>query len=177
MQNAADFSTAESRTFFDYWQSRPKEGRVVPDRTHFDPLAIRQLMPMTVMVEYESVQEATFRYAGSAITDIVGFDPTKKKYLDLLEDEAMAGFLAASEPMISVPCGGSFLVKVRAATGYTMKCEALELPLFNEKAGTWIVLALISIREIVGMHSGSDFKILEIGRGNWIDVGAGVPAS
>ena len=177
MDKAADFRTAESRTFFDYWQSLPKEGGLVPDRKHFDPLAIRQLMPMTVMVEYQSLHEATFRYAGSKLVDILGFDPTKKKYLDLLEDKALAGFLAASEPLISVPCGGYFPITVQASTGYTLKCEALDLPLRNEKAGTWIVLALITVEGTSGMHRNPDFRILDIGAGSWIDIGAGVPAA
>ncbi|MEP0707299.1 MAG: PAS domain-containing protein [Parvibaculum sp.] len=169
--------TRESREFFEYWQSLPKEGGLVPDRRHFDPLAIRRLMPMMVMVEYDRIETATFRYAGSRLTEILGFDPTKKKYLDLLEQDAMESFLAASGPMITLPCGGVFSITLRTATGYTKKCEALDLPLYNEKAGTWIVLALISIRETVDMHGGNEFRIAEIGEGNWIDIGAGVPAS
>ncbi|MEP2828152.1 PAS domain-containing protein [Parvibaculum sp.] len=177
MNTATAFRTDDSRKFFDYWQSLPREKGLVPDRKHFDPLAIRQLMPMTVMVEYKSLEAATFRYAGSKLVEILGFDPTKKEYLDLLEKGAMAGFLAASEPLISVPCGGVFPVTVQAATGYTLKCEALDLPLVNEKAGTWIVLALISVDRTAGMHREKEFKILEIGEGSWIDIGAGLPAS
>ena len=44
-------------------QSLPKDGGLVPDRRHFDPLAIRRLMPMMVMVEYDRIETATFRYA------------------------------------------------------------------------------------------------------------------
>lgn len=176
MDAAIDFSTGESREFFDYWQSLPREDGVVPDRKDFDPLAIRRLMPMIVMIEYEeSLEATTFRYAGSKLTELLGFDPTKKKYLDLLEQKAVDSFRAASEPLISVPCGGVFPLTVQAATGYTMKCEALDLPLYNSRAGTWIVLALISIGEICGVHWTKEFRIVDIGEGQWIDIGAGIP--
>ena len=177
MDALAPFHADESRSFFDYWQGLPRHGRVVPDRKDFDPLAIRRLMPMTVMVEYDGLEAATFRFAGSKLVEILGFDPTKKKYLDLLEEQALGGFMAASEPLITIPCGGSFPVTVQAATGYTLKCEALDQPLYNEKARSWIVLALISVMEISGMHGKNDFKILEIGKGRWIDLGAGIPES
>lgn len=85
---------------------------------------------MMVMVEYGDLESATFRFAGTKLTEVLGFDPTKKKYLDL--------------------------------------------PLFNGKAGTWIVMAVMSVREVSGLHGDDDFRILEIGEGEWIDIGAGV---
>lgn len=173
---AATFRTEESRQFLQYWIGLPRDGNIVPDRKHFDPLAIRSLMPMTVMVEYDGVPEARFRYAGSRLTEMLGFDPTKKKYLDVLEQKAVDSFRAASEPLISIPCGGIFPLTVQAATGYTLKCEALDLPLYNERAGTWIILALVSVREVCDMHFTKEFRIVEIGEGEWIDIGAGTPA-
>ena len=169
------FGTDESLQFFDYWRALPRDDGIVPDRRHFDPLAIRRLMPMMVMVEYADLESATFRFAGTKLTEVLGFDPTKKKYVDLLEQDAMGSFIAASEPLITVPCGGRFPITIQAATGYTLKCEALDLPLFNGKTGTWIVMALMSVREVAGLHGGEDFRILEIGEGEWIDIGAGVP--
>ncbi|MBX3503926.1 MAG: PAS domain-containing protein [Parvibaculum sp.] len=171
------FQTDESLRFFNYWNGLPREGAVVPDRRHFDPLSIRDLTPMMVMVEYESLQSAQFRYAGSKLTEIMGFDPTRKNYLDLLKEEAFQSFFAASEPLIGYPCGGRFPIKVQAATGYVIQCEALDLPLYNERSANWIIMALMSIVEVVGIHDERDFRILEIGAGEWIDIGAGCPAS
>lgn len=175
MDAAPGFNTSESSRFFDYWRSLPRRAANVPDRRDFDPLAIRDLTPMMVMVEYESLERAEFRYAGSKLTEILGFDPTRKNYLDLLKAESFQSFFAASEPLISYPCGGRFPIEVQAATGYTIRCEALDLPLYNERSSTWIVMALISVVEVAGLHDEREFRILNIGEGEWIDIGAGTP--
>lgn len=177
MDAAPDFNTSESARFFDYWRSLPRDDAVAPDRRHFDPLAIRDLTPMMVMVEYQMLERAEFRYAGSKLTEILGFDPTRKNYLDLLKEEAFQSFFAASEPLISYPCGGRFPIKVQAATGYVIQCEALDLPLYNERSASWIIMALISIVDVVETHTERDFRILEIGNGEWIDIGAGTPGA
>ncbi|MBA4210395.1 MAG: hypothetical protein C0454_12780 [Parvibaculum sp.] len=177
MDAAPEFNTSESFRFFDYWRGLPREGTVVPDRRHFDPLAIRDLTPMMVMVEYQTLERAEFRYAGSKLTEILGFDPSRWNYLELLKEEAFQSFFAASEALIGYPCGGRFPIKVQAATGYVLQCEALDLPLYNERSASWIIMALISVVEVAGLHTEKDFRILDIGEGEWIDIGAGVPGA
>ncbi|MEQ8281129.1 MAG: PAS domain-containing protein [Parvibaculum sp.] len=168
------FHARDCQRFFEYWKGLPKNG-VAPDRSAFDPVAIRDLTPMMVMVEYQTLETAHFRYAGSKLTEILGFDPTRSRYLDLLEESAVGSFFNASLPMLHVPCGGRFNIKTQSATGYFMNCEAVDLPFVNSRDGTWIVMALIGILGITGMHDERSFRILEIENSEWIDIGAGLP--
>ncbi|ABS64771.1 protein of unknown function DUF1457 [Parvibaculum lavamentivorans DS-1] len=176
MSNAATFHSRDCARFFGYWNSLPKRG-LVPDRNAFDPVAIRDLMPMIVMIEYNDRQPAVFRYAGSGLTEILGYDPTRRPYLELLKDDAISSFFEASEPMMATPCGGRFGITVQAATGYVLECEALDLPFCNEREGSWIIMALVGVLGVVGMHDEEKVQILEIGAGEWIDIGAGLPRS
>lgn len=165
---------AGAETTFDYWKSLPKTG-LVPDRSSFDVLQIARAMPDLMMVEYISDREAHFRYAGTRVTDCLGFDPTKRSYLELLAPDAFDQYLEATRAVLTTPCAAKFNVIAQAATGYVMKFEVMDFPLLNKAADTAIILAHVSMVETVDYTGDMNFRIREIVPLSWYDIGAGVP--
>jgi len=170
------FSHPETKQFFQYWNSLPKSG-FVPDRADFDPLAIHKIMPRILMVEYFSPEDVVFRMVGTGITEDIGFDPTKRSYLSLLEDSAFGAFRSASDAIFSTPCGGHFLVTAQSAKGYLVDFDVLDLPMTNRAANSNIIVAHLAQVCVRGMVPMGTFRIKEIQSAGWIDIGAGVPAT
>ena len=174
MVDDAEFRLESSRQFFDYWNGLPKDG-ILPDRTSFNPVRIRHLMPDVIMVEYPNLDDARFRLVGTRVSEHLNFDPTNKNYMDLLAEEAVEPFRFVSSMLLATPCGGRFTILARAATGYVLKIELTDLPMTNQAAGTQIVLAHAPVLEVTDMHEDHDFRILDIQPEAWIDIGAGTP--
>lgn len=168
------FRLEGSQRFFEYWNSLPKDGHL-PDRTSFNPVHIRHLMPDIVMVEYPSVDEAHFRLAGTRLAEHLDFDPTNHSYMDLLVEDAVDAFRFVSSVMLATPCGGYFTITVRAASGYVLKLELTDLPMTNKAAGTQIVLAYAPVLDVMDRQDEGSFRILDIVPQAWIDIGAGMP--
>ncbi|MBI1260466.1 MAG: PAS domain-containing protein [Rhizobiales bacterium] len=168
------FQLEESRTFFEYWQSLPREG-LLPDRKSFNPAAIYKLMPEVLMVEFPKEGAPVFRYVGSKLTERVGFDPTQQEYLQFLNPESLGDFFAITETMLNTPCAGILTAGVQAATGWHMRCEATDVPMMHTTNHSLILVSHMPILEVTGSHDSDTFAITELGVAQWIDIGAGIP--
>lgn len=169
------FQLEQSKVFFDYWQSLPREG-LLPDRKTFNPAAIHRLMPEVLMVEFPKEGAPVFRYVGSKLTERVGFDPTQQEYLKFLNPESFGDFFALTGKMLSTPCAGILTASIQAATGWHMRCEATDVPMTYLANNSLILVAHMPILEVTGSHETDTFAITELGVAQWIDIGAGVPA-
>lgn len=159
---------------FTYWKSLPKTG-LLPDRAAFDPVKVAYIMPDLLMIEFGPAEEARFRFAGTRVTDHLGFDPTRRAYLEVLVPEAFDQYLEASRAVFSTPCVGRFSITAQAASGFVLRFDVLDLPMRNKATGTMLILAHVTLLETVGYTGVNQFMIQSIEPLGWYDIGAGKP--
>lgn len=168
-----DLQTEGAARFFDYWSRLPKEG-LVPDRSAFSPAKIADLMRAVTILEIWSRALIEIRLAGTAVCDVMGFDPTGRNMLELQLPSVRERYLRLLEEQVGRPCGRRNLLKARQADGTILRAEVVTLPMHHAVSGHDMILSYFSALEIVGFGENV-YQILAYEQTQWIDIGAGTP--
>jgi hypothetical protein len=127
-----------SREFFAYWDKKRGDARA-PDRSDFEPAAVRALLGDIFVLSYDSNAGYPFRVAGTRISALLGRDVKDQSFSGLFAAESRAeiedvvGYVA--EEMLAVVAG----ITATSANGGAAHLELLLLP-FNTRAHTPISL-------------------------------------
>lgn len=171
---APKFCLERSARFFEFWYGLPRNG-LLPDRSAFDPVHIRDLMPDLAMIELHNESHHSFRLAGTRLVESLGADPTGKAFESIIDESLREGVLPLGNELVSRPCGGHFVLRIRSAKGYLLRCEVTDLPMTNDKTGVPIVLSYLPVIEILDVHDEREPGICDVETVEWIDLGGGVP--
>lgn len=165
--------TEGAKRLFAYWNGLPKEG-LIPDRSSFDPVAIRDLMRAVTLLEIWSLDRVEIRLAGTGVCEGMGFDPTGRNTLDLLAPETRDRYRNLIAAQIETPCGRWNVLTTRHAGGVISRAEVITLPMFYARAGHHMILSYFGTIDVVGYDVGG-YQIMSYDDTRWIDIGAGVP--
>jgi hypothetical protein len=159
--------------FFNYWDSLPKDG-LVPDPRDFSPADIPDLMRAVTILDIRSRALIEMRLAGTAVCDVMGFDPTGRNVLELQPPEVRERYLRLLEEQVGRPCGRRNILRARQADGTVLRVEAITLPMRHATCGRDLILSYFSTMDLVGFGESS-YQILAYEDTQWIDIGAGAP--
>ncbi|MEQ8269149.1 MAG: PAS domain-containing protein [Parvibaculum sp.] len=138
--------SALSLAFEKAWSAIPKNGARIPDKADFRPERFARFLPDMYLVELHDVpgKRVPIRLAGNNIRDHLGVDVKGMNYADFVppERQHIAG---ASMPKMftSPPCGRWVRKDILHKDGYREVIEMTQLPLFEAKTGTRLVIGLI----------------------------------
>ncbi|MEI9987514.1 MAG: PAS domain-containing protein [Aliidongia sp.] len=108
--------TQSAREFAAYWLSR-RGGLFMPRRRDIDPSEIRNLLPSICVIEVVSPEAAVFRLAGTAHRETMGFEPTGRNIVDLVETEHRPIRAWRFWQSATQPCGQKAVIKARFGSG------------------------------------------------------------
>jgi hypothetical protein len=127
-----------SREFFAYWNERRGEARA-PDRSEFEPGAVRELLADTFVLSCDASAGYPFRVAGTRVCALFGCDVKDKSFPALFAQESRSEIedivAAVAEETLPVIAG----VTAASSNGATAHLELLLLP-FNTRVHTPISL-------------------------------------
>jgi len=174
--------TEKSERLERVWRSLPKhEHGLLPPRLSLKAANIPDLLP-DISIAQVMPSSLMVLLTGSHITARINAEITGQDYLQYVESAQRAQVLAMLQTMCHRPVAGYLHVQSRYSRGYT---QALELTMFPicDKTGdpNYIVSLAIPMekegpfieKNIRGEIASSDWRL----PANWIDLGAGIPAS
>ncbi|WP_407169748.1 PAS domain-containing protein [Bradyrhizobium sp. ORS 111] len=78
---------SSSREFFAYWNAKRGDARA-PDRSEFEPSAVRELLSDIFVLSYDSGAGYPFRVAGTRISALLGCDLKDRSFAALFASES-----------------------------------------------------------------------------------------
>ena len=168
--------TQPARDFASYWLSR-RGGLFMPRRRDIDPSEIRGLLPSICLIEVVSPETAVFRLAGTAHRETMGFEPTGRNIVDLVETahrpiRAWRFWNSATQP-----CGQSAVIRARFSSGLEDEIEFVLLPVHvdDPRARPLLCGVMASVGGRHWLNTKSAEQIAAPHRFRFLDIGAGVP--
>lgn len=167
--------TKACRTLLDTWLEW-RGSRIQPDHADIDPLPLKYVLSRIGVLEVRSRDVAIYRVAGTAFRDTIGFDPTGKNAMELVEGDSRARRAYRLNELVLRPCGYRSEAIFSYSTGLTDMVESIGLPLRSERPEIlgFIIFTLESIegRRWQNMTATSrintypeTFEFLDIGAG------------
>jgi hypothetical protein len=121
-----------SREFFAYWDKK-RAGAPAPERSDFEPEAIRELLGDVFVLSYDATAGYPFRVAGTRVCALLGCDLKDQSFSALFAAEARREIeeiiAVVSEEMMAAVAG----ISATCNDGSTAHLELLLLP-FNARA-------------------------------------------
>jgi hypothetical protein len=121
---------SSSREFFAYWNKMRGDARA-PDRSHFDPEAVRELLGDIFVLSCDHVAGFPFRVAGTRVCALLGCDVKDKSFSALFADESRREIedviTSVAEEMLPAIAG----ITATSQAGRPAHLELLLLPFSN----------------------------------------------
>src|SRR5215210_5879162 len=135
-----------SREFFAYWDKK-RGGAPAPDRSEFEPGAVRELLGDVFVLSYDAAAGYPFRVAGTRVCALLGCDLKDQSFSALFAADARREIediiVAVSEDMLAAVAG----ISAVSQDGSTVHLELLLLP-FKGERGVLRDLKLTSYRYV-----------------------------
>lgn len=166
------FETEEAKRFFAAWQAL-RDGTEVPHfRTAFQRLP-SEILPQLLVVERESEDLYTTRFAGTRVVEFWGEDMTGRNALDALPPRMAMAAKRNLFQVISHPCGIASLGVYPVTARGEVAMEYVFLPALNDPGKPPRILGFgQSLKPPLPMEDDRP----GVARRRWIDLGFGVPA-
>ena len=154
--------------------------RLLPRRSDIELNALRRMLPLVLMMEYRSPDEAIIRVAGSRLRDFVGYELTGANYIELAPPEDRQVRRYRCWAIATRPCGSRLIYDHRLESGRVAQAEVVSLPLDPDQAGgarmTLANIAPLAPRDpLIEGPAGPQLQVATTYA--FLDIGAGVPDS
>lgn len=90
---------------------------------------LAKLMPHVTLLEWEAADQITYRIAGDAIIDRLGFNPAGANFLDLLHPDQRADSIEGHQVLLAHQCGCYLLYESKFESGARATVETITLPM------------------------------------------------
>ena len=171
--------TKACRTAVEAWQTWRGE-RLMPAHSDVDPGALKWILARIGLIEVRGGDVATYRVAGSALRDTVGFDPTGRNLVELSPPEQRPRRAYRLAQLVARPCGYVAELNFAYSTGVTDMFESVALPLSSDQPETrgFVLFAMESILGRRWQNDTGRFTMdVDTEIFDFLDIGAGVPES
>jgi hypothetical protein len=163
------------RTFFDFWNSLPKQG-LLPQLSDFFDRVPPELAPYLAIVDVRGPGEAPIRFFGTQLVDRAAFDPTGMTVADLYPEELRPLVHGLLWETVRRPVGYLSHRKIVGRHGFVNVHPSVGLPVEIPTSGVRGVVNYS--RSVIASNRFTDDKahlVQEMRIERWIDIGAGVP--
>ncbi len=174
-----EFRSERCRAFSEYWWSLNREvPDGIPTRSMIDPSRIKPLLPYLLLHDLAEPGRSMIRLVGTAITQRIGFDPTGRDYLELVNESRRQSAYRQLITIAEHPCGMRNINQVRYKSGKHTTSEAVGFPLRHARDGTPMLLFVddpIEPPEYDLDPRAQEVDVFKLAEREYIDVGFGVP--
>ncbi len=140
---------------------------------------LARVMSHVTLLEWDAPDQITYRIAGDAIVDRLGFNPTGVNFLDLLHADQRASSIDGHRLMMTHPCGCYLVYENEFENGSRAILETITLPMRKTPdAAPNLFFSYHSHRSTTGFAAANAGTALVV---NWrrmehADIGCGEPA-
>jgi hypothetical protein len=153
-----------SKDLFAYW-SELKGARTAPDRADIDPMAIRQILADTFIIEVDQSGVFPMRLSGTRLNALWLREQKGHSFVDLWRDEDRSGVGAALSTVIDGACPIVAGARALAPGDATLELELLLLPLRHFGKTHSRVLGALSPThqpEWLGVHRAGPLELVSL---------------
>ncbi|ERF85932.1 PAS domain-containing protein [Bradyrhizobium viridifuturi] len=118
---------SSSREFFAYWNAKRGTARA-PDRSEFEPSAVRELLSDIFVLSYDGETRFPFRVAGTRISALLGCDLKNRSFSALFTDESRGEIEEIITCVVEETLPAIAGISATAETGSKAHLELLLLP-------------------------------------------------
>ncbi len=147
-----------------------------------DALPMRQLakiMAHVTLLEWVAPDQITYRIAGEAIVDRLGFNPTGTNFLDLLHADQRHSSVDGHKTMMAHPCGCYLVYESEFENGSRAVLETITLPMrktADVEAKLFFSFHSHHSTTSVAESNTDTALVVNWRRMEYADIGCGVPA-
>lgn len=131
-----DHAGATVRDFYQYWRGLiDQAGGDLPQRSMIDPFAIPGMLPNFRLIDLfeDGVLMPRYRLVGTAGRDVMGIDPTGKRFIDLYDETTYVKGIAMYRRIIERRLPLYFVGPVLLENRSFINTERLMMPLADAK--------------------------------------------
>ena len=170
----SDYWAPEVGAFAAHWRSMC-DGALMPTSEHFLDHPSPAFAPCSYIVELTAAG-AIVRYQGSELIRRWMRDFTGQELHDGRAPTFKTRSLANMRQLVSQPCGYLVRLSYSTSTGRKMASDLVQLPL-AAKEGRAPRLVCFAHTDIERVWQETVAKYVETHRGEWLDIGAGIPTT
>lgn len=170
----SDYWAPEVCAFAAHWRAM-REGALMPTSEHFLDHPSAAFAACTYIIEM-TVAGAIVRYQGSELIRRWMRDFTGQELHDGRAPNFKTRSLANMCQLVAHPCGYLVRLSYSTSTGRKMASDLIQLPL-AAKAGRAPRLVCFAHTDIERVWQETVAKYVETHRGEWLDIGSGIPAA
>lgn len=137
-----DMETQEAGQLLVYWQSLQSDRQVPPRREDFDPAAIKDILPLILLLERTRPDYLEIRLMGMRAQNRMGGNYTGEDFIGLFKPALRPSRRAIFDAVIDRPAILHFTNTVGMRSGATIPSEGLFMPLRRDG----------EVRQIVGLN-------------------------
>lgn len=164
-----------ARDLLTAWSALPRRDGV-PDRADFDPMVIRQILPVVSLIERIDANDWRMRLAGTEIERRWGRALTGLSYTDIMAPAAAMSTLCEFEAICRQPCGSWSMRHLELSSGRRIDVETMRLPMRAADGSVSLILSCSG--ELTGrfLHETDQCReVLTVIEQEFLDIGVGIP--
>lgn len=165
-----------AQKMLDYWSSLPMQD-CVPARADFDPLQVREALPVVALIERRAPDIWLIRLAGTELGRRLGREVTGLNFIDLVAPPERKRSIAIVTNVCDWPCASLAVRQTVMQSGLSRQIETLALPLRAADGEVRLVISINDATEAPRLPTPDDAMNSIVGYSSqrFIDIGAGVP--
>lgn len=167
--------SAGVQEFLDHWRSLPRVGLVPHIRDYLDRV-VAALQPNVLILDVVSDARLEVRLFGTRLADLTGQEITRTNVLESYPPELRADVGGACLTMVKHPCGQISKRAIRTSGGSLVAASSIALPILVDRQIPGAVVAYTELHETIDLD-GLMVMVQRISDRQWIDIGAGIPAT
>lgn len=164
------------RDLLAYWLELRKDA-LMPDRSEFNPMEIKPLLPNIVIHELISPERIRLRLVGTAVVQQYGRESTGMNYLDFVEPARRERASKAIFLVREHPAAMTVSLRASAETGLETLRRTIALPVADRKDGRQLVYYCSTLEKTDDPLTTEPDKmaVQSVTHRRFFDIGAGVP--
>lgn len=168
-----------SRQLVDYYAELRQQAGGLPAKSAVDPVRLKTCLPHMVVMDCDRPAEPHYRLAGESYIQLLGINPTGRRYLDFVPRERHATASAAYVTCMAHGCAMLTRLITINRYGHEIACEVVNLPVSDDGAPTrprYLYVTLVPEGDAGWDVQEAGFsQYREVRERAFVDLGSGAP--
>ncbi|MEK9969580.1 MAG: PAS domain-containing protein [Ferrovibrio sp.] len=168
-----------SHRLVDYYSQLRQQHGGLPVKSAIDPIQLKPCLQHMVVMDCDTPSDPHYRLAGESYIQLLGTNPTGRRYLDFVPKERHASASAAYVTCMAHGCGMLTRLITTNRYGHEIACEVVNLPVGDDadpERPRYLYVTLVPQGDAGwDMQEAGFSQYREVRERVFVDLGSGVP--